>query len=126
NVNSKNTGAGKSYLLILVSDYFPSKHILIFMGVSDKAFQHKEGIMVLKDPITNELTPTEPIITKLNLRTSELEREINDEKSKDYKTRNKDAIKNLGKQIVELQQEIKSIEERQQKLIDLNNSIVIL
>lgn len=67
NVNSKNTGAGKSYLLILVSEYFPSKYILMLMGVSDKAFQHKEGTMVLKDPITNELTPTEPIITKLNL-----------------------------------------------------------
>ena len=128
NVNSKNTGAGKSYLLILVSEYFPSKYTLMLMGVSDKAFQHKEGTMVLKDPITNELTPTEPIITKLNLRIAELEQEIKAEKSNssDTKIRNKEVVKNIGKQIVELQEEIKSISERQKKLIDLNNSIVIL
>ena len=125
-VNSKNTGAGKSYLLMLVSDYFPSKYILMLMGVSDKAFQHKEGIMVLKDPITNELTPTEPIITELKLKIAEFEQQIKEEKSKDSKTRNKELVKNLGKQILELGEEIKSILERQKKLIDLNNSIVML
>jgi hypothetical protein len=126
NVNSKNTGAGKSYLLILVSEYFPSKYILMLMGVSDKAFQHREGMMVLKDPITNELTPTEPMITSLNLNIAQLEHEIQDEKAKDTKMRNKGLIKDIGKKIVDLQAERKSILERQQKLIDLNNSIVIL
>ena len=126
NVNSKNSGAGKSYLLILVSDYFPSKYILVLMGVSDKAFQHREGTMVLKDPVAGELTPTEPIINKLNVKMAELEREVNEEKSKDIGIRNKDLIKDLGKQIAELQEEVKSILERQKKLIDLNNSVVIL
>lgn len=126
NVNSKNTGAGKSYLLILVSDYFPKRYILMLMGVSDKAFQHREGTMVLKDPITNELTPTEPIITQLSAKIAQLELEINDERIKDTNTRNKQLIKDLGKQIEEFQQEIQSILERQQKLIDLNNSVVIL
>ena len=126
NVNSKNTGAGKSYLLILVSNFFPSKYILILMGVSDKAFQHKKGTMVLRDSITNELTPTGPIITKLNAKIAQLELEFQDEKAKEAKTRNKELIKSLRKQIVELQEEIKSILECQQKLIDLNNSIVIL
>jgi hypothetical protein len=124
NINSKNTGAGKSYLLILVSEYFPTKYILMIMGISDKAFQHREGIMVLKDPVTNELTPTEPILTKLKLKTAELEQEIKEEKNSEFV--NKGLVKDLGKQIVELQEEMKSILDRQQKLIDLNNSIVIL
>jgi len=126
NVNSRNTGAGKSYLLILVSEYFPRKYILMLMGVSDKAFQHDEGIMVLKDPLTGELTPTEPILTSLTLKIAQSEYDIQEEKAKDAKTRNKELVKSLDKEIVELQQEVKSVRERQQKLIDLNNSVVIL
>jgi hypothetical protein len=53
-----------TYLLILVSDYFPSKYVLTLVGASDKAFQHKEGIMVLEDLESGELTEVEPIINK--------------------------------------------------------------
>ena len=65
NVNSKDSGAGKSYLLNLVGDYFPDKHLMILAGASAKALHHREGIMVIKDENTGELKPVEPIFEKL-------------------------------------------------------------
>jgi hypothetical protein len=126
NVNSKNAGAGKSYLLTLVSDYFPSKHVLPLTGASDKAFQHKEGIMVLEDIDTGELTEVEPIINKLRIEILDFENDLETEKQKDTKARDKELVKQLKKQITEKDQEIKSILDRQQKLIDLNNTIILL
>jgi hypothetical protein len=126
NVNSKNAGAGKSYLLTLVSDYFPNKHVLPLTGASDKAFQHKEGIMVLEDIDTGELTEVEPIINKLRIEIFDFENEIEAEKLKENDKKDKNLIKQLKKQISEKDQEIKSILDRQQKLIDLNNTIILL
>ena len=40
NVNSKDSGAGKNYLLELCSRVFPDKYVEQFVGVSDKAFVH--------------------------------------------------------------------------------------
>src|SRR5919106_3810980 len=40
NVNSRKTGSGKSYLLILVSGYFPNRYVLSFIGMSNKALVH--------------------------------------------------------------------------------------
>ncbi len=65
-VNSKDSGAGKSYLTNKVANYFPDKYVQILGGASDKAFQHKQGVMVIKDKETGELKPVEPIIEKLN------------------------------------------------------------
>src|SRR5262245_43226731 len=48
-VNSKDSGAGKSYLTNKVAGYFPVKHVLILGGASNKAFQHKQGELVIKD-----------------------------------------------------------------------------
>lgn len=124
NVNSKNAGAGKSYLLTLVSDYFPNKYVLTLVGASDKAFQHKEGIMVLEDKETGELTEAEPIISKLRTEILDIENEIEAEKSREKKDKN--VIKQLNQQLIEKKQEMSSIVDRQQKLIDLNNIIILL
>src|SRR5205823_3899212 len=45
NVNSKDPGAGKSYLLNLVASYFPEKYVIALAGMSDKAILHRNGIM---------------------------------------------------------------------------------
>jgi hypothetical protein len=47
-VNSKDSGAGKSYLTNKVAGYFPEKYVLVLGGASNKAFQHKQGIMVIR------------------------------------------------------------------------------
>jgi hypothetical protein len=124
NLNSKNAGAGKSYLLNKVADYYPDKHVLILTGVSDKAFQHMEGTMVVEDKDTGELTEAEPIINKLRLDIVDLEQKIEDEKLKEKK--DKSLIKELKEQILAKEQEIKSIQDHQIKLINLGNTIILL
>lgn len=124
NVNSKNAGAGKSYLLILVSDFFPIKYVLTLVGASDKAFQHKEGTMVLEDIDTGKLSEVEPMINKLRIEILEIKQEIESENLKEKQDKN--FVKQLKNQILAKEEEIKSILERQQKLIDLNNTIILL
>ena len=70
-VNSKDSGAGKSYLTNKVAGYYPEKYLLILGGASNKAFQHKQGEMVIKDEVTGELKPVDPIIDALKERESE-------------------------------------------------------
>ena len=112
NVNSKNSGAGKSYLLTLVADYYPDKHVMILSGASDKAFQHREGIMVLKNEETGVLEEVEPRINSLE---DELDVLLSLERKKQDKTR----IKQIDK-------EIKYLQKNQKKLIDLNDTIIII
>jgi len=122
NLNSKNAGAGKSYLLNKVSEYYPDQDVLALSGVSDKAFQHKEGIMVLEDKQTGELTDIEPMINDLRLYIVDLEEKLEQAKEK----KEKSVIKQLKGQILSKQDEIKSIQEKQVKLIDLSNTIILL
>ena len=69
NVNSKDTGAGKSYLLHHVGGHFPNRYVLSLTGMSDKAIFHRTGIMVIEkyndDSGEVEVTPIAPIISKL-------------------------------------------------------------
>ena len=61
-VNSRDSGAGKSYLTNKVAGYFPDQHVLILGGASNKAFQHKQGELVIKDEDTGKYKPVEPLI----------------------------------------------------------------
>ena len=109
-VNSKDSGAGKSYLTNKVASYFPDKHVLVLGGFSNKAFQHKQGELVIKDKETGELKPVEPLIEELNDELEQL-----DPKNK----QNKNQIKDLQKQI-------KSLKNQSQKLINLDNTIIVI
>lgn len=48
NVNSKDAGAGKSYLLSHVAGHFPNRYVLPLTGMSDKATFHRPGVMVIE------------------------------------------------------------------------------
>lgn len=128
NVNSKDSGAGKSYLLNLVGDYFPQEHVIILTGMSDKALLHRDGTMVTKNEKTGELTPTDPIIDQLNDEKETVQEEIDSEKSKVISdSRNtKDLLKAKTKRIKEIELEMKSLQRRQKKLITLDNMIIII
>ena len=52
NVNSKDTGAGKTYLLSHVAEYFPNKYVLPLTIMSDKAIFHRPGVMVIEKIMT--------------------------------------------------------------------------
>jgi hypothetical protein len=115
NVNSKDAGAGKNYLLSLVSGHFPSRYVLPLTGMSDKAIFHRPGIMVIQkcndESGETEVIPIAPLIKELELKMEEI--------SADGNTReNRQKIK-------EIELEIKDIEERAEKLIDLNNQIIV-
>src|SRR5438067_1586323 len=55
NTNSKDSGAGKSYLLNLVSGYIPQKYVVSLAGMSDKAILHLNGTMVIEKQILDNI-----------------------------------------------------------------------
>jgi hypothetical protein len=124
-VNSKESGAGKNYLLELVSRYYPDQYVTPLGNMSDKALFHRRGILVITDPSTGKEQLVLPIIIMLNEEKDILEEEIAAEKSKDSKSRDKELIKRNGKRLFEIESEIKDIEVIAQKLIDLNNQIIL-
>ncbi len=76
NINSRKSGAGKSYMLVLVSGYFPNRYVIVFLGMSDKALVHEQGIQVIVDEETGSTILIQPIINNLKLKIDELESQI--------------------------------------------------
>ena len=124
NVNSRKSGAGKTYDLILVTGYFPNRYVLSFVGMSDKALMHEEGVQVMVDKETGNTVFADPIIDDLKQKIEILETKLEDPKLQDpkYKAQKKD-IKN---QIKESEKEIKDIYKKCEKLIVLDNRIILL
>jgi len=110
NLNSKNSGAGKSYLLNLVAEYYPSKNVMMLTGSSSKALLHRNGIMVVKNEETGILEEVEP-------RVESLEDELQVLGNAEKKDKNR---------IREIEKEIKYLKKNQQKLINLDNTIIII
>src|SRR6476620_6976709 len=65
NINSKNSGEGKSYLLQLVSDLFPGSVTLKFNNMTDKALYHQNGVEAVKDEDTGKYEELKPILNEL-------------------------------------------------------------
>lgn len=113
NVNSKVSGAGKSYLLVLVAGYFPDKYVISLTGMSNKALLHEQGILVMEDEITGEAIPVGPHIQELEVEKEELEVK-------------KPLNREDRKRIKELQAELTDIKREVQKLIILDNRIILI
>lgn len=111
-VNSKEAGAGKSYLLNKVASVFPDERVIILAGASDKAILHRHGKMVIKNEETGALEDVEPIIDNL-------EEELETLESVEKKQQDKTKIK-------EVRKEIKRLQQNQKKLIDLTNTIIVI
>ena len=109
-VNSRDSGSGKSYLLGKVASYFPKKHVLILQGASDKAFQHRQGELVIKDEETGKLKPVEPMIEELEDKAEGLDPNTNGN----------------GKELRKIQKEINKLKEKSQKLVNLDNTITLI
>ena len=110
-INSKNSGAGKSYNLNHVASFYPEKYIMILAGISDKAIFHSDGPMVVEDGETGEVQLLDPMIDELESKMDELKEQN---------------VKGNKQQIKEIESEIKDLKRRAQKLIDLTNKIIIL
>jgi hypothetical protein len=125
-VNSKEAGVGKSYLLNLVSSYFPNKYVIVLSGMSAKALFHRRGVLVIQNKQTGELEPIAPMIQPLESEIDDIENKVIDEMDKDPpKLRDKKQIKNWKKRIRDLESEIKDIESSAEKLIQLDNQIIL-
>ena len=103
-VNSKDSGSGKSYLTNKVAGYYPNKHVLIIGGASNKAFQHKQGEMVIKDEDGNYV-PFQPELDRLEEQAEELDE---------------------GPEKKEAQKRIKLLKSKAQKLINLDDTIIVI
>ena len=119
NVNSKDAGTGKSYLLSQVAGYFPNRYGLPLTGMSDKAIFHRPGVMVMErynEQIGElEVVPIVPIMNELEIQIEECREQINNGTNK----------KENQQKIKEFESHIKEINEQAEKLIDLNNQIIL-
>jgi hypothetical protein len=88
--------------------------LLPMTGMSDKAILHRPGIMVIEKCNDEngevEVIPIDPIIKKLELEKAAIQEQEQEQKQTGYKLR-----------IKEIELEIKDINEKAEKLIDLNN-----
>jgi hypothetical protein len=119
NVNSKKSGAGKSYDLILVAEYFPHKYVLPLTGMSNKAILHEEGMDVIEDELTGETEIAGPVLKSFKIRIRELETAVDKEQDK---VKKKELFEQLESTNAELDDSMKRI----QKLIILDNRIILL
>jgi hypothetical protein len=110
-VSSKDPGAGKSYLLVLVAGYIPKEYVVSLAGMSDKAMLHKQGIMVVEE--NGELIEIEPIIQDAQLRIEAID-----------KVQSPSANDKAQKK--ELEVLIRDTRKNAQKLIMLENKVMLL
>ena len=80
--------------------------------------------MVVKDEGTGELKLLEPMVDLLEQEIGTLGDQIAEEKAR--RPPNRSTIKRIVEEIKEKQNEIRYLSKRQQKLIDLNNLIIII
>ena len=126
---SKESGAGKSYIVNHIAGFYPDKYITRLAGVSEKALFHLDGPMIIvKDEETGEFEYLDIVVSDLEIRKEECEEEIKIQQQlkQDNKTYDKTLIKEKKKQIKEIEIEIKGAEKSAKKLIDFDNKILIV
>ena len=111
-VNSKNSGAGKTYLTKNVVSYFPSQHVMILAGVTDKAFFYMKGRMVIKGKKAGEFIDVKPLISELKMRMAKKQDEGDGQLTREEKQT--------------IEQEIERLNEESFRLIDLRFTDIIL
>jgi hypothetical protein len=109
-VNSKDSGAGKTYVTKIVASYFPQKQLMNLAGVTDKAFFYMRGEMVINGKKPGEFVPVKPLITELKMSMAKQE----------------DGEKLTREKKQEILDEIERLNEESFRLIDLRFTDIIL
>jgi hypothetical protein len=125
NVNSRKSGSGKTYDLILTAGYFPNKYVLPLAGASDKGFVHEEGVQVIVDDDTGTTTPIAPFVRDLGSKIEDLKEQIED-LGTSRKPEVKSKKKKLKNQIEDYESQIEELYIKSQKLINLDNRIILV
>jgi hypothetical protein len=126
---SKESGAGKSYIVNHIAGYYPDKYLTRLAGVSDKALFHLDGPMiVIKDEEAGEFELLDDIVSQLETEIEECDEEIKVHQGlkKEGKLYDKDLVREKKKQIKAIESEIICVEKSAQKLIDFDNKILIV
>ena len=63
-MNSRVAGAGKTYVLILVSEYIPRRYLIKLSDMSDRAMFHQSGTLVIENELTGETEEADPHFRK--------------------------------------------------------------
>ena len=121
-ISSKDSGAGKSYLLVLVAGYMPRMYVVSLTGMSDKAMLHKAGILVVEND-DGEPVPLDPLLERLEDNKEELVEQLN---NLPRITTSKDQRRILKETIANINAEIKDLKMKAEKLIVLENKIILL
>lgn len=112
------SGAGKNYMINKVISKFPQDDIVVLSNMTPKALFHDQGIIVIKDPETNEYEKFEQIIDGIDVEIEEKFEEIENAKEKQKK-------KELKKEIKSLERQKKSLNSKTVKLIDLDGKVLM-
>ena len=126
---SKESGAGKSYIVNHIAGFYPDKYLTRLAGVSDKALFHLDGPMiVIEDEETGEFELLDDIVSRLETEMEECEEEIKvqQELKNEGKPYNKDLVNSKKNRIKEIESEKRNVEKSAQKLIDFDNKILIV
>ena len=121
NVNSRVAGAGKTYVLILVSEYIPRRYLIKLSDMSDRAM-FQSGTLVIENELTGETEEAAPILGRLQEELESLEDEIDEATEK----KDKHSKRELRRRFHEIQRELNETKEKVQKLIILDNKILLL
>jgi hypothetical protein len=119
-VSSKDAGAGKTYLVILVAGYIPKVYVIALTGMSDKAMLHKAGVLVVEDD-DGRPVPLEPLLRNLEDRKENVSEDLDGTPKSD-----KQRCKELKKQIADIDDQIDELKNKSEKLIVLENKILLL
>lgn len=126
---SKESGAGKSYIVNHVAGFYPDKYVTRLAGVTEKALFHLDGPMIIvKNEETGEFEYLDAVVSDLEIRKEECEEEIKVQQQlkQDKKTYNKTLIKEKKREIKEIDTEIINAQKSAKKLIDFDNKILIV
>ena len=140
NVNSRQSGAGKSYDLDIVAECFPPQYVQRLSAISDRAIFHQNGVMVIENDSTGETEPANPILERLEEELEEITLDIEDakEQRRDKKQQKKqkdnnnednngrNRMRELRRRFREVQKEYDEIRQKMQKLIILDNKILLV
>lgn len=111
------SGEGKSHTISKVAEKFPDSDVILYVGMTDKALFHRQGVLVVK----NEKGEYESVEEKIE----GIDSDIQDKESEISVTTNRDLKQSLRRQITQLQKSKKELMKEAKKLIDLQHKILI-
>jgi hypothetical protein len=112
------SGVGKNYVINKVAELFPEYDIVSLAGMTDKAFFHRSGELVIKNEITGEYESIEE-------RINDLDEQIETKKFEINRTNDKNIKQGLNSIVKDLERKKKDLLKNARKLIDLSNKIII-